>query len=230
MLPLTKVEVQNRVPKKLRNSITDALVDKLNKAISDPSLSEQMKENFFSYMSVLQDGVYKVQDYVNAVIYVSFKLMGLSNRQAWERTFPDRLAALVASGKSERYIDMNVSLYHKNKLVNKIMEQSLVPFWVLNQDARQKAVNTCVEVMEGSRNDLARVKAADTLLNYLQEPKEMGPLISIDARETAGFKELQNLLSDLAKKQLDAINNGMTAKEIAEQPIIDVSYEEKTIS
>lgn len=230
MLPLTKVEVQNRVPKKLRNSVTDELVNKLNAAISDPSLAEQMKENFFSYMGVLQDGVYKIQDYVNAVIYVSFKLMGLSNRQAWERTFPDRLANLVANGKSERYIDMNVSLYHKNKLVNKIMEQSLVPFWVLNQDARQKAVNTCVEIMQGSRNDLARVKAADTLLNYLQEPKEAGPLINIDARETAGFKELQNLLSDLAHKQLDAIQNGMTAKEIAEQPIIDVPYEEKTVS
>ena len=230
MLPLTKVEVQNRVPKKLRNSVTDELVNKLNAAISDPSLAEQMKENFFSYMGVLQDGVYKIQDYVNAVIYVSFKLMGLSNRQAWERTFPDRLANLVANGKSERYIDMNVSLYHKNKLVNKIMEQSLVPFWVLNQDARQKAVNTCVEIMQGSRNDLARVKAADTLLNYLQEPKEAGPLIHIDTRETAGFKELQNLLSDLANKQLDAIQNGMTAKEIAEQPIIDVPYEEKTVS
>ena len=136
----------------------------------------------------------------------------------------------MANGKSERYIDMNVSLYHKNKLVNKIMEQSLVPFWVLNQDARQKAVNTCVEIMEGSRNDLARVKAADTLLNYLQEPKEAGPLISIDARETAGFKELQNLLSDLANKQLQAINNGMTAKEIAEQPLIEAQYEDKTIS
>ena len=230
MLPLTKVEVQNRVPKSLKNSITDALVDKLNTAISDPSLSEQMKENFFSYMSVLQDGVYKIQDYINAVIYVSFKLMGLSNRQAWERTFPDRLANLMSAGKSERYIDMNVSLYHKNKLVNTIMEQSLVPFWVLNQDARQKAVNTCVEIMEGSRNDLARVKAADTLLNYLQEPKEAGPLISIDARETAGFKELQNLLSDLANKQLQAINNGMTAKEIAEQPLIEAQYEDKTIS
>lgn len=230
MLPLTKEEVVNRVPKKLRNSVTDALVDKLNTAINDPALTEQMKENFFSYMSVLQDGVYKIQDYVNAVIYVSFKLMGLSNRQAWERTFPDRLANLQASGKSERYIDMNVSLYHKNKLVNKIMEQSLVPFWVLNQDARQKAVNTCVEIMQGSRNDLARVKAADTLLNYLQEPKEMGPLISIDARETAGFKELQNLLTDLAKKQLAAIDNGMTAKEIAEQSIIDMPYEEKAVS
>lgn len=230
MLPLTKIEVQNRVPAKLRGSITDSLVDKLNQAISDPSLAEQMKENFFSYVNVLQDGVYKIADYVNAVIYVSFKLMGLSNRQAWERTFPDRLAKLMANGKSERYIDMNVSLYHKNKLVNKIMEQSLVPFWVLNQDARQKAVNTCVEIMEGSRNDLARVKAADTLLNYLQEPKEAGPLISIDARETAGFKELQNLLSDLANKQLQAINNGMTAKEIAEQPLIEAQYEDKTIS
>ena len=230
MLPLTKIEVQNRVPKKLRNSITDSLVDKLNTAINDPNLSEQMKENFFSYMSVLQDGVYKIQDYVNAVIYVSFKLMGLSNRQAWERTFPDRLAALVASGKSERYIDMNVSMYHKNKLVNKIMEQSLVPFWVLNQDARQKAVNTCVEIMQGGRNELARVKAADTLLNYLQEPKEMGPLISIDARETSGFKELQNLLSDLASKQLEAIKNGVSAKEIVEQSLIEANHEKETVS
>ena len=230
MLPLTLEEVKNRVPNNLKNSITDALVDRLNQAISDPHLAEEMKENFFSYVNVLQGGVYKISDYVNAVIYVSFKLMGLSNRQAWERTFPDRLANLQTNGKSERYIDMNVNLYHKNKLVNKIMEQSLVPFWVLNQDARQKAVNTCVQIMEGSRNDLARVKAADTLLNYLQEPKEMGPLISIDARETAGFKELQNMLMELANKQLSAMKNGVTAKEIAEQPLRTIEYEEKTIS
>lgn len=230
MLPLTIEEVRNKVPKNLKKSVTDDLVNRLNQAIQDPHLAEEMKENFFSYINVLQGGVYKIADYVNAVVYVSFKLMGLSNRDAWERTFPDRLANLQAAGRSERYIDMNVNLYHKNKLVNKIMEQSLVPFWVLNQDARQKAVNTCVQIMEGSRNDLARVKAADTLLNYLQEPKEMGPLISIDARETAGFKELQNMLMDLASKQLTAIKNGVTPKEIAEQPLREITYEEKTIS
>lgn len=222
MNPLSVQDVQNRVPKHLRSSINQSIVDILNTAINDPVLTEQLKDNFFSYLGVLQEGKYKIGDYINAVVFVSFRLMGMSNRQAWERTFPDRLNALLAAGRNDKYIDWHVSMYKKNKLVNKIMEQSLVPFWVLNQDARQQAVNTCVEVMQTSRNDMARVKAADTLLNYLQEPKEMGPLINVDMRETTGFRQLTNMLEELAGKQLSAIKNGVSTKEIAEQPLIDI--------
>jgi len=39
---------------------------------------------------VSQQGKWKAEDYLNAVVFVSHKLTGLSNAEAYKRTFPER--------------------------------------------------------------------------------------------------------------------------------------------
>ena len=218
---LTIEQVAQALPANLKSAVTQSLVDRVNAAVSDPIAAETIKENFISYTRVLQDGKFKTESYLDAVTYVSFKLMGYSNQDAYIKTFPQRHANLIANGATAKDIAAYVSVYNKGKLVNLILEQTLVPSWVLNQDAYQKAINVQVELMTTANSELVRTQAANSILTHLAKPKEAGPLINIDMRQNSGLDELKGMLTQLAEAQTAAIEKGVPTKVIAEQVIHD---------
>ena len=221
-MTLTVTDVAKALPPNLKSAATQAFVDQINNIVSDPVVAEQIRDNFISYTKVLQDGKFKTEDYLHAVTYVSFKLMGMSNQDAYFRTFPQRHARLVAANTSSKDIAAYVSAYNRGKLVNLILEQSLVPIWVLNQDAVQKAINTQVDLMTNAQSEMVRTTAANSILTHLAKPKEAGPLVNIDMRESSGMNELRETLTKLAEQQRDLIQRGVSTKTIAEQNIVDV--------
>ena len=225
--PITKELVARALPGNLKSAATDQLADMINQISADPLIVEQIRENFLSYASVLKDGKFKVEDYLNAVAYCSYKLMGDSNQDAYFKTFPQRYANLVAAGRTPKEISAYVSAYAKGQLVNKIMEQTLVPSWVLNQHMYQAALNTQFKLMTNEDvSPKVRSDAADSLLTHLAKPKEAGPLINIDMGETSGMNELKDALARMAQQQQTLINAGISTKEIAAQDIVDVTPKE----
>ena len=225
--PITKELVARALPGNLKSAATDQLADMINQISADPLIAEQIRENFLSYASVLKEGKFKAEDYLNAVAYCSYKLMGDSNQDAYFKTFPQRYANLVAAGRTPKEISAYVSAYAKGQLVNKIMEQTLVPSWVLNQHMYQAALNTQFKLMTNEDvSPKVRSDAADSLLTHLAKPKEAGPLINIDMGETSGMNELKDALARMAQQQQTLINAGMTTKEIAAQDIVDVTPKE----
>ena len=226
-VPITKELVARALPGNLKSAATDQLADMINQISTDPLIAEQIRDNFLSYTSVLKDGKFKVEDYLNAVAYCSYKLMGDSNQDAYFKTFPQRYANLVAAGRTPKEISAYVSAYAKGQLVNKIMEQTLVPSWVLNQHMYQAALNTQFKIMtDEDVSPKVRSDAADSLLTHLAKPKEAGPLINIDMGETSGMNELKDALSRMAQQQQTLINAGVSTKEIAAQDIVDVTPKE----
>lgn len=221
-MTLTVADVTKALPPNLKGAATQAFVDQINNIVSDPVVAEQVRENFLSYTKVLQDGKFKSEDYLHAVTFVSFRLMGMSNQDAYFRTFPQRHANLVAKNTSSKDIAAYVSAYSRGKLVNLILEQSLVPTWVLNQDVYQKAINTQADLMVSAQSEMVRMQAANSILTHLAKPKEAGPLVSIDMRENSGMTELRETLSKLAKQQQDLRREGVPLKDITDQVIVDV--------
>lgn len=225
--PITKELVARALPGNLKSVATDQLADMINQISADPLIAEQIKDNFLSYTSVLKEGKFKVEDYLNAVAYCSYKLMGDSNQDAYFKTFPQRYANLVAAGRTPKEISAYVAAYAKGQLVNKIMEQTLVPSWVLNQHMYQAALNTQFKLMTNEDvSPKVRSDAADSLLTHLAKPKEAGPLINIDMGETSGMNELKDALARMAQQQQVLINAGVSTKEIAAQDIVDVTPKE----
>lgn len=215
-------QLKESLPPALRTFATEDLANKIDRITTDPVYAEHIKENFLSYTNVLQEGRYKLEDYLNAVSYVSFKLMGYTNREAYFRTFPDRYAQLVAKGKTDKDISSYVSAFHKGKLVNRIMEQSMVPSWILNQDAYQEAINKNVSLMRSAKSEKVQAMAADSLLRHLSKPEvNDAPLINIDMRQGSGLDELKAAISSLALKQKELIQSGMSTKDIAEQKLYE---------
>jgi hypothetical protein len=206
---LTEDEVKRALPSHLRASVTQTLVDTINSISADPLIASNIRENFVGYTSVLQEGKFKTEDYVHAVAYVSYKLMGHSNKDSYARAFPQRYATLVAKGTSDKDISAYVSAYHRGKLVNLIMEQSLVPTWVLNQDLFQKALNVQADLMLNAGSEKVRTEAANSLLTHLKKPEpKAGFQVNINAEESSGMKEMKDALTQLAQTQRDMIEKG----------------------
>lgn len=220
MNDITIDTIQKVLPSRLKSAVTPSLVQRINNISSDPVLNEQIRNNILGYTSVLQEGKYKTEEYVNAVIYVSYKLMGYTNLDSYIKTFPQRYQILVSKGASSKDIAAYVTMYNKGKLVNKIFEQTMVPTWVLNQDIYQKAINVQAEIMMTSNSDKVRSMAADSLLNHLSKPEKAGPLVNIDMSNNTGLDDLKETICKLAEMQQDLIKSGKAStKEIAEQKI-----------
>ena len=229
MTTFTVELLQKTLPSNLRTSATQGLVDMLNTVSNNQQEAELIRENFLGYTAVLSEGKYKTEDYLNAVKYVSFKLMKCSNEEAYVKTFPQRYQRMVGEGIKPKDIGAYVYAYSKNKLVNRIMEQTMVPSWVLNQDIFQEAINTQASLM--SNPDVStkvRSDAANSLLTHLAKPKEAGPLINLDMRDTSGMKEMKELLVRMAQQQQGLIKEGVTARDIAAAIIIDVEAKDGT--
>lgn len=223
---ITNDELKQALPKPLRTFASQELADKIDKITTDPVYANQIKENFLAYTNVLQEGKFKMEDYLNAVAYVSFKFMGYSNMDAYIRVFPDRYTSLMAQGKTTKDISCYVAAFHRGKLVNKIMEQALIPSWILNQEAYQEAINKNVQLMRTARSEKVQAMAADSLLKHLArpEPKDNAPLINIDMRQGSGLDELRDAITSLAQKQKELIESGVATKDIVEQNIYATTH------
>jgi hypothetical protein len=222
LVPLTEADVKAALPSNMRSAVTQGLVDLINNISTDPDIAENIRNNFVGYSAILKEGKFKTEDYLNAVTYVSYKMMNYSNEEAYARTFPTRHANLLARGASKKDISAYVSAYHKGKLVNLIMEQTMVPTWVLNQDMYQRALQVQYELMTTANSEKVRTDAANSILTHLKKPETIKGQISLDIKESSGMTELKNMMSQLAQNQQTLIQQGqMKTVEIAAQRLID---------
>lgn len=215
---ITVSDLEQALPKALQSAATPALATKINQISNDPDAAQAIRENFITYASVLKEGRFKTEDYLNAVAYISYKMMGHSNQDAWKRTFPSRYASMVAAGKSDKEISSHVSHYNKNKLVGLVREQCIIPPHVLYNDVLHRAIVTQAELMQDTKvSPKVRSDAANSLMTHLKPPEKKEVALSIGVEESDGMKELKEMLANLAKKSQDLIAQGMNTAAIAEQ-------------
>lgn len=218
---LTLDLLQKSLPSQLKTRVTQEMVDNFNAAATDPLVAENMRDNLISYTKVLNDGRFRMTDYMDAVRYVSFKLMSYTNQDAYARTFPNRWQALHASGATAKDISAYVSAYNKNKLVNLILEQTLIPTHVLNQDIYQQAINVQADMMMNAKSEKVRVEAANSLLNHLKRPEVQKVELDIGIKDSSGMKELRDSMAQLAQQQHDLIQGGhISARSVAHAPLV----------
>ena len=178
---LTLEQVKSSLPPGNRNNVTQDMVNQLNALSKDPEEAGYIRENFISFSQVLMEGKFRLGDYVQAVMYVSYKVMGKNNIDAYRLTFPDRHSAMVAAGKPQKDIASMVTAYNKGVLVSKVMERAIIPSWILNQDMFQAAIQTQYEIMtDPDINARDRTAAANSLLTHLKKPEVHKSELKID--------------------------------------------------
>lgn len=218
-------DVASALPSHLKSAATQNLVDMVNNVSQDPDICEHVRENFVTYATVLKEGKFKVESYVDACSYVTYKMMGYSNMEAYARTFPARYNQHRANGVSDKDISTYVSVYHRGRLVSMIMERAVMPAWVLNQDVYQLAINEQYNLMTTAKSEKVRCDAANSLLTHLKKPEKHEVDLNVNVQETSGMKELKYMLTELAQAQKTMITDGARTRDIAHQklgPVIDV--------
>ena len=225
MTPLSIDQFKQALPDKVKKSVNQELIDQINTTLSDPDTYEAYRDNLLSYTSVMTDGRFKVTEYINAVRYVSHKLMGCTNIDGYIKTFPDKYQDFLARGVAAKDIASYVTAYNKSKLVNLIFEQTLIPSYVLNQDLYQKALNVQADLMVSAHSEKVRTDAANSLLTHLKMPEKHKVELEIGVREDSSIAMLRAATLELAKNQRLSMEAGqMNAQEVAHSKlqVIDV--------
>ena len=229
MTALTVEQFKIALPDKVKKSVNQELIDQINTTLNDPDMYEAYRDNLLSYTRVMNDGRFKIGDYVNAVKYVSHKLMGASNIEAYTKTFPDKYQRFIQQGVSSKDIASYVTAYNKSKLVNLIFEQTLIPSYVLNQDLYQKALNVQAELMlDTGISPKVRSDAANSLLTHLKMPETQKVELDLNVKEDGSIAALRATTLELARQQRLMVEAGaMNAQEIAHgKLLIDVESKE----
>jgi len=230
MTALTIDQFKTALPDKMKKSVNQELIDQVNLTLSDPELYEAYRDNLLSYTRVMAEGKFRVEQYIAAVKYVSHKLMGCSNIEAYTKTFPDKYTAFVQQGVASKDIASYITAYNKTKLVNLIYEQTLIPSYVLNQDLYQKALNVQAELMTTANSEKVRCDAANSLLTHLKMPETQKVELEIGVKEDSSIAALRTATMELARSQRLMVESGaMNAQEIGHSKleIVDAEYMEE---
>ena len=225
-VPMTEKEFIQALPRKCKKSINMEIIKRVNEAMADPEFYESYRENLLSYGRVMADGRFQVPKYLDAVKYVSCKMMGKSNKDAYAMTFPNKMIRFNANGATDKDVSSYTTTYNKSKLVALIYEQTMVPSWILNQDMYQKALNTQAELMISARSEKVRADAANSLLTHLKQPESQKVELSVGITEDSSIQMLREATLALAAKQRQSIQAGQyDAEEIAVSAVV-IEHEE----
>lgn len=210
--------LKQALPKQLRGNIPEGLVEAINDiSSSDNYMRASYKDNILGYMHVLKDNKFKITEYLNAVRYVSYRLMGLGVHESYSKTFPDRVKRLMDEGATPKYMSSFSSAYNKTKIVTMIMEQTLIPTYILNADVYQEAINVQAELMRNANSEKVRSDAANSLLTHLKQPEKTKIELDVSINEGKTIDELRDVTRQLAEQQLRMIQSGSVS-------VIDVAH------
>ena len=228
---LTQEQFKRALPAQMSKKVNQQLIDSINKTLTDPNTADMMRENILGFTNVLKEGKFKMDSYISAVKYVSYKMMGDTNIRAYAKTFPNRYQNFLSNGTSEKDIASYVTAYNKNKLVNLVLEQTLIPTHILNAHVHQKAINRLATEME-DMNVIPRdrIAAAGLLLQHLKQPEVQKVEMDIGVKDDSLLKELKDITTNLAAQQKAAIDAGAySPKDIAHQDIVVIEGESEEV-
>jgi hypothetical protein len=215
---LTADEFRAALPDKMKKSVSQDLIDKINTTLSNPEEFENYRNNLIGYTRVMQDGKFKIEQYLDAVRYVSFKLLGATNIEAYMKTFPDKYQKFIDTGVVAKDIASYVTAYNKGKLVNLIYEQTLVPVHVLNMDMYQRALNEQMVLGLTAKSEKVRADALNSVMTQLRPPEVKKIELDISHKEDQTMNVLKNTMMDLVAEQRRALQSGaMDAQQVAHQ-------------
>lgn len=221
MQPMTMEEFRASLPDKMKKTVNQDLLDQINATLTDPDLYESYRDNLLSYTKVMQDGKFQIHQYLAAVKYVSFKLMGHSNIESFSRTFPEKIQRYAQNGTDAKTIASYVSIYNGSKLVNLVYEQALIPSHILNRDLYQKALNVQADLMMTANSEKVRTDAANSLLTHLKPPEVKKVELAITEKEDSSISQLRQATLELAAQQKLLLQSGAAnAQEIAHSQVL----------
>ena len=178
---------------------------------------EEYAEQLITFSNVLKGGKYKLEGYIKAVQYVSYRQMNLSMVDSYRRTYPDRCFR-NGKPKPKGTVDALSSIYDKTQLVQGILSQMQIPLHIMMVAERVKAANVLANLMMNASSERIQMESADKLLNHIKTPESVKIELDLGSKTDDTIKELNDKLESLANYAQGKIMNGtITPVEVLAQ-------------
>lgn len=194
--------------------------DLIEKICSEDFNEDEFIDSLIAFEDIGRTSRNSTEQYIKAVQFTSYVIMGETYTYAYKKTFPDR--AMNAS--SEEHITSYASIYANGKLVKEIMQRMTLHNAMLFKDKEFKARKELFNIgMDESQTGKSRVEALKVFLdNQYREQKDAGINVNINAGGSSAIDDINQALTQLANKQKDAIEAGyMDLKDVVEAQIVD---------
>lgn len=208
-------EIKNLLPSKKRGLVTEDMVKIINTVATDPLIAEEFKTNFVTYNTVISSGKYSLEEYNNAIHFLTLILLEHSDIDAYEQVFPERYLRLKKRGVTRSKMSSYVSNYKGTVLVTKLLEQSLIPTYIVNAPKLQAAINHTEFLMYNAKSETVQQKAAETLITNLKAPEAAKLEVDISVNKGEVVDDYEAVMREVAKQKREAILAGASIKEIA---------------
>jgi hypothetical protein len=213
------------------SAIPDELVEEINGIIdNNPEVGSLMLDNFLNYTNVLKNSRYSIKQYLNAVQFVTAKLMGYTNVDSYAYTFPERyekyvddlyLKGITDDNEIHRAISPYAQAVANSKLVTTMLSQVQIPTKLLNLGVLQEAINVEIKLMHNARSEQVREKAANTLIQYLGSEDMNKIEIDIGFKKDSIIEDYEKAMLKMTEQQLDIIKQGGDVKQIANTAVYE---------
>ncbi len=217
-------ELQELVPKKQRNVVTEDLVILINEIADDETIGVEFTRNMIDYSTVLAQGKYSLEEYMSANHFVTLLLLQHKDIDAYKIVFPDRYMRLLAKGLTRSQMGSYATNYKQNKLVTQILEQTMVPSNVLNAPMYQEALNHSRYLMLNAKSETVQQNCAEAIMTQLKGPESSKLEIDISINQSDSVRDNEAFMIELAEKKLELMRLGGNIKDITNMTVdkIDV--------
>jgi len=222
------------VPRSVYSNINQNIVDTINNVSTDIDYAREYRRNIITFIQVLKEGKYSFEEYINAVKYCTYKILGDKNIEAYSKAFPDRYQEMIKKGLNREDIHSRVGSYNKGKLVCSIMEKMIIPVEILYRDFFDDAAVKLHELMYTARSEMVQYQSAKSIIENFKPTKEKIEIDMTIKESEDVSKKYDQALEFAAKKMQQMISKGMNVKDVTnikltkkeelEEPI-DVEHE-----
>ena len=217
---VTVEELQKALPSR-KNTITDEIVEIINKSQDDPEFQgESLLQTAITYENVMMNNKAGIKEYIDAIRFCAY-LISLEDNytEAYKKTFSYRdfvKNRLDVTPDSSKYRELTnaASRYRRSKLVVDLLTFSQVPLDILFSGYRYKAIGVLANEMETAAYSRDRIAAAKELLLAVKGPENKKIELEIGVKESSAVANLNEQLSMLASKQKMLLESG--AKDLTD--------------
>lgn len=218
-------------PVKLSATVLDRYTNLMNECIDSigEGMEEFVKENIVGFLDIMKErNTNSIEEYLNAVKFITYKQAGDTNVKAYAKVFPDKIKRMAQEKIPQAYLGNYAGIYAKSKLVTKMQAMLMLPSHIMYQDVFHNAVKVQAEIMnDPDVSPKVRSDAANSLMTHLKQPEIKQMELQIGTKNEGAIAELTEALNALSGKQRELILEGKyTTKELREAEIIEVQENE----
>lgn len=217
------------------HTITQELADMINEAQNAPDVAiEGFMDNLVEFRGVMDKCQASMKEYIKAVKFCAFlEYTDYNVTEAYklsrvgDKFVQDRWDAPTDSPKYRELTSAASRYYNKTNLVKQILLQADMPWHILFQGAKYKAMARLMEEVDKAQYSRDRIAAAKEILAAVKAPENSKVQLEIGLSETAKtFQEsLDEKLGKMVEMQLKRLESGETIKDVQRLDIIEAEYE-----